>query len=831
MRVMRTTIRRPAAGGVFLPLALGLVAGVCALAQTSSPPYYFTTLAGTSSAGSVDGTAGAARFNFPQGLTIDPAGNLYVADWGNCTVRKITPAGVVSTVAGRAGDVRDLNGPASSARFRSVSGVAADRLGNLYVATSTSIRRIGTDGMMSTLAGYTGDGYPAPSSSDGTGADAHFNGINGLAVDAAGTVYASDAGGSTIRRITPAGVVTTLAGSGSVGDADGTGTAAGFFGPDGLAVDSGGSLYVADSGNSTIRKILVGGVVTTLAGRARVTGSVDGVGAVAAFNSPHGLAVNQAGTVYVSDYLNQSIRVVTQAGQVTTLAGRPPASGNSDQGGTAGSTDGVGAAATFNGPNGLALDAVGNLYVADSTNNMIRKVTPAGVVTTVAGLSPDQATGSVDGVGSAARFSAPQGVAVAPDGTCYVADSGNHVIRRISADGTVSTLAGVAGQSGYADGVGSAARFNGPGGLAVDAAGNVYVIEAGNSTVRKITPSGTVTTLAGTGGILGQSIDGLGTPNESSRTTAIAVAPGGEIYVGEMGLVFYPQYYYYEYFQRIRKVTATGVVSTVWTGHDSHAVLAGVAVAPDGTVYYCDSTYQSVYRIGSDGNPVRQFFSGFAPAGLTIDPSGRIFLIDGRNFDSSRVARLWPDGTLEMVGGQTYQQGNVTGLGTAARFGGLAGIAADAAGNLFVTCKDNSIRKGVIAAAPVIVTQPQGRTVATGESVQFAVTVAAVPDPVYQWYFNGAAITGATAASYGFAGARAADAGEYSVVVANELGTVTSAKAALAISAAPPSPSSSGGSTGGGGGGAPSVWFLGGLALLFGARRWLADRRRPAHEG
>jgi hypothetical protein len=282
-------------------------------------------------------------------------------------------------------------------------------------------------------------------------------------------------------------------------------------------------------------------------------------------------------------------------------------------------------------------------------------------------------------------------------------------------------------------------------------------------------------------------------------------------------------YYYYEYFQRVRKVTAAGQVSTEWQGSDSHAHLTGLAVAADGTIYFCDPVYQSVYRVTPGRPPVRQFFSSFAPLSLALDPSGRVILSEGEAFTGARVARLTPDGLLEILGGGVARRGNLDGLGTEAGFAGLTGIAVDAAGSLYLACSNHTIRKGVLAVAPAIITQPQGRTVAVGGGVQFAVTAAAVPEPAYQWYFNGAAINGATAASYGFGAARASDAGDYTVVVSNALGTVTSAKAVLTVTAGNTTPPSGGG--GSGGGGAPSGWCLGCLALLAGARLW---RRRSA---
>ena len=223
----------------------------------------------------------------------------------------------------------------------------------------------------------------------------------------------------TIRKVTPGGVVTTLAGlAGSSGSADGMGSAARFSGPCGVAVDSAGNVYVADEGNNTIRKVTPGGVVTTLAGLAGSSGSADGTGSAARFNMPYGVAVDSAGNVYVADSYNDTIRKVTAGGVVTTLAGLA---------GSSGSADGTGSAAQFDLPMGVAVDSAGNVYVGDCENSTIRKVTAGGVVTTLAGQPGS--SGNNDGVGSAARFYGPRGVAVDSAGKVYVADLWNNTIR------------------------------------------------------------------------------------------------------------------------------------------------------------------------------------------------------------------------------------------------------------------------------------------------------------------------------------------------------------------------------------------------------------------
>jgi sugar lactone lactonase YvrE len=246
-------------------------------------------------------------------------------------------------------------------------------------------------------------------------------------------------------------------------------------------------VYVADTNNNTIRKITAAGVASTLAGTAGMSGSTDNTGSAARFNGPFDLALDSAGNLFVSDTGNNTIRKVTPAGIVTTVAGTA---------GTSGSTDANGTAALFNGPQGIAVDASGNVYVVDSKNNTIRKIAPTGDVTTLAGTAG--VTGSADNAGSAAQFNEPQGLTLNIDGNLYVADFGNNTVRQVTPAGVVTTFAGAAGPGSSTDGVGSAARFQGPTGITADSAGNLYVTDFNNFEIRKIDPTAAVTTLAGT---------------------------------------------------------------------------------------------------------------------------------------------------------------------------------------------------------------------------------------------------------------------------------------------------------------------------------------------
>ena len=379
-----------------------------------------------------------------------------------------------------------------------------------------------------------------PGSTNGTGSGARFDFPDGVAVDSSGNVYVADSGNDTIRKITPSGLVSTLAGlAGSSGSADGTGGAARFSLPTGVAVDSAGNVYVADDGNNTIRKITLARVVSTLAGLPGSLGSTDGTGSAARFGFPVSVAVDRTGNVYVTDSSNHTIRKITPSRVVSTFAGLA---------GSAGNADGIGSAARFNNPSAVAVDSAGNVYVADRGNNTIRKITPSSVVTTFAGLGGS--SGTADGIGSAARFTEPQGVAVDGAGNVYVADTDNHTIRKITSARAVSTLAGLPGSSGSADGTGNAARFAFPNGVAVDNASNIYVADFSNDKIRKVTPSGVVTTVAGLAGSFG-STDGAGTAARFSGPSGVAVDGAGNVYVAE-------------YFNStIRKITSAGIVSTL----------------------------------------------------------------------------------------------------------------------------------------------------------------------------------------------------------------------------------------------------------------------------
>ena len=732
-----------------------------------------STLCGLGGApGSVDGLGSAARFNVPNGIAADCAGNLYVADTGNSTIRMIRPtlaAGqtqwLVTTIAGRAGAAGSADGANGTARFKLPAGLAVDGAGNFYVADNgnatirilrPSVSGGQTNWVVATIAGLAGSHGGA----DGTGAAARFYNPFGIAADRAGNLYATDYGSCTIRMLTPgfAGgqtnwTVSTIAGSlGGFGSADGTNGAAQFFNPFGIAVDGAGNLCVADSGNETIRKItpsLSGGqtnwVVTTIAGSVGTPGSSDGIGDAALFNRPNGIAVNGAGALCVADMFNNTVREITPGVSggvavwaVATIAGLA---------GGSGSADGAGTAAQFSNPYGMALDSAGNLYVADSGNNTIRQVAPAlsagqtnWVVGTIAG-SPENA-GSADGTGSGALFSGPLGICVGGAGNLFVADGGNATIRQmtpsVSAGQTnwvVSTIAGSPGIPGAVDGTGAVARFNGPTAIAAAGAGSLYVADGGNSIIRKMTSAvsagliqWTVATIAGSAGIAGSS-DGTGSAARFNNPGGLALDDEGNLYVTDSSN------------NTIRKITPTvSAGQTNWVV-TTLAGSPGIAGSADGT--------------GS----AAQFYS---PSGIAVDKAGNVFVAD---FANSTIRKMRPSvlggqtqWLVTTIGGLAGHYGAADGTGSAARFDSPSGIVVNSAGCLFVADWDNDTVVMGLSPPCIVLDAPAignghaqiNFSLLSGMGTSFSLLSASRPDG--PWSTNAAAVlsTNAPGASYAF---------------------------------------------------------------------------------
>ena len=598
--------------------------------------------------GRSDGTGTNARFNRPQGSAVDSAGNVFVADWYNQTIRKISPEGAVTTFAGTYGVSGAADGTGVAAQFCRPLAIAIDRADFLYVTDTCSetIRKISPAGVVTTLAGMAGKA----GSDDGTGAEARFSMLAGIAIDTTGTLYVADFGNNTIRKVSPGGVVTTLAGKpGVLGFDDGIGSAATFSGPNGIAVDGNGIVYVADSYNHLVRTITPAGVVSTLAGTVRRRGNVDGQGSAAAFSfaTPQledgaqpplsGMVVNSTGTLFLTDYFNDTIRTVSPTGRVTTVAG-----------GYLGYLDGPGTSARFRTPSGISIDASGNFYVSEDYNWTIRKISPSMATSTLAGKP--LVKGSTNGVKGEAAFNSTYGVAADAAGNLYVADYNNNVVRKVSAAGVTTTLAGTPGVVGTTDGPGTAALFYQPSGIAVDADGNVYVSDARANTIRKITPDGLVSTLAGDPSAQAAYADGVGKEAKFFVPGGLAVDAAGNVYVAD------------QFNSAVRKISPAGVVTTIGGGRTARGVF-GVAVDAAGNVYYSSSYGRHIKKISTDGTvimlagtdagggsadglgPAARFTS---PGNIAVDPQGNLYVADG---GGCTVRMVTPIGAVLTIAG------------------------------------------------------------------------------------------------------------------------------------------------------------------------------------
>jgi sugar lactone lactonase YvrE len=465
-----------------------------------------TTIAGTAGmAGATDGVGAAARFNKPKGLTLDGKGNVYVIDNVNLSIRKIVLAtATVSTLT-------TFTTPPQ--------GVAVDGADVLVTDGSERVVRVAADGTVTSIAGATGmQGYV-----DGAPTTARFSTPAGLLNDGAGTLYVVDNLNAVIRTIAlPAGTVGTYAGARSAGSSDGTGTEAHFSSPQGIAADA-DNAYVADTNNQTIRKVVVAtGAVTTLSGVAGQQGHTEGPVAGATFNEPSGVALDGAGhKLYVADANNRCIRLIDLAAGTVSTPTFETAPGAKFYG--------------FNSPVGVAFDR-GTLYVADFSNNLVDAIDLGhGLISVLAG-HPE--VGAVDGIGAQAGFYGPQSVAADGQGNLYVADNQSQTVRKIViATATVTTEAGHFSIPGSNDGAGSDARFSFPTGVAANAVGDLFVSDLLNNTVRHVDlSSDTVTTVIGSTAVWGVRTGPL--PAQVTQPTALALLPsGGLLLISENALL------------------------------------------------------------------------------------------------------------------------------------------------------------------------------------------------------------------------------------------------------------------------------------------------------
>jgi uncharacterized protein (TIGR03437 family) len=558
-------------------------------AQAQSSSYVSRTIGGVFPIGD-GGPAAAALLETPQAVAADSNGTLYIADAGNGLLRKVSK-GTITSIAGYTGYIYDLK---------------LDSAGNLYVAGGNYAYKVTPAGVISKVAGngstttFTGDGGPATS--------AGFSGIYALAIDSGNNLYIADANNNRIRKVTPDGIVRTFAGGNghNYGGDGGPATAALLDYPRHLAVDAAGNVYVNDYNNNRVRKISLDGIIKTIAGSDVCCASPDGGLATNAFLSTGPVTTDPSGNVYVFDFFSNRVRRVSPEGILQSYAGDGK-EGFAGDGGQA-------AVARFSGVAGLGTDSSNNLYIADANNERIRLVTSAGTVSTVAGRSHFAGDG---GAATAAILHRPVGVAQTADGSIYFTDRVNHRIRRIASDGTISTIAGT-GDPGFGGDGGPAAQATlyFPDSLTIDSAGNLLVVDQNQRRVRKITPAGIITTIAGNGE-LAYSVDGGGALFSGfAYITGIAADATGNIFLSE-GVA-----------NRVKKITPAGGMVT-YAGASNNGRPSGIGFAGDG-----QAASQAVLA---------------NPTALAVDASGNLYIADILNYRIRRVDAA--TGTITTVAG------------------------------------------------------------------------------------------------------------------------------------------------------------------------------------
>ena len=637
-----------------------------------------TTFSGTANL-AADGTGAAARFQGPNNAVSDGA-NLYVADSANHIIRKIVISnGAVSTLAGQAGVPGAADGTGPTATFNNPIGITIDSAHlNLYVADTgnNKIRKV----MISSgaVTSVTGTPFVAMPSGAADTAPALFNGPRGITTDGT-SLYVADSGNNKIRQVDITnGAVSSLTGTTNTASApgvqDGPSTNATFNNPTGIVI-MGASLFVADTGNNKIRELpAMGGTVSSLTGvtnTSAASGALDGTAASAAFAAPAGIGTDGT-NLYVADTGNNKIRQIA-IGSLTVSS----LTGASSVSGIAGFADGAASSATFSAPAGIAF--TGNtIFVADAGNDTIRSFSLlTSQASTLAG-SPLSDTGA-NGTGAAARYKLP-GAVISDGSNLYVADTGNHTIRKIViSTGAATTLAGQSGVAGAADGTGAAATFNSPAGLATDGT-YLYVTDAGNNKIRRVTiSSGAVISLTGaaSSAIASGVADGFGVNARFNNPSGIAT-DGANLYVTDTGN------------NKIRQVTIGTLMVTSLTGASGVAVTAGAA----------------------DGAASAVSFS--APFGIVID-TGKINLYvadTGNNKIRQVVIATGAASSVTGAAGLTVTPNHTDGAGATASFNGPRGVAADGI-NLYVAdAGNNKIRQVTIASA--VVSSVTGATDAAG---------------------------------------------------------------------------------------------------------------------
>jgi cysteine-rich repeat protein len=619
---------------------------------------------GTSGFSGDGGLATNARLNAPQGVALDALGNIYIADSSNARIRKIDHDGVISTFAGTGlGTYSGDNGPALAAGLNRPIGLAVDGLGNLYIAevNSNRIRKVDTAGIITTYAGDGTSGSPGPRGDGGPATSAQLNSIRGIAVDAPGNLYI--ASGNRIRKVDTLGMISTIAGTDTAGSTGDGGQAASALlsAPYRIAVDPDGRLYITENNSNRVRRIDVGGEISTFAGALTAGFSGDGGAATSALlRAPDGIAVDRVGNVLIVDTNNQRLRRVNAAGTISTVAG------TGETGFTSNGSSAL--SAPLLATSDVTFDSVGNLYFAESSTHRIRRVDAiTGVITTIAGTGVLGTSGD-GGPALMAQLTNPTGVLrVGTD--LYISDSVAMTVRKIDANGVITRVAGTVLTVGNADNVDALqATFNGPSGLAFKG-GELYIADTGNHRIRKLTAAGALTTIAGTTAGINDCSAGVAATAKLNTPTALAFDGSGNLLIADTNNYC------------IRTIDGAGDISTVagtgtagFSGDLGAATAAelrnprGLAVASNGDVYFADTGNTRVRKIsgGTITTVAGDGVAGFSgdggpstsaridtPLGLGIDGDDRVYFSDTQIGTAAvRVIRkIETSGTITTVAG------------------------------------------------------------------------------------------------------------------------------------------------------------------------------------
>jgi trimeric autotransporter adhesin len=578
-----------------------------------------TTFAGTKGfytgfLSGVGGPAQAAGMDTPYDVVTDSAGNLYIAAYGNSLVLKVDSSGKLTSVAGTGSNALGGDGsPATQAGIGLPSALAMDSSGNLYIADYQFgvVRRVTPDGTITTVAGTGTRGY---SGDGGTATSAQLRRPIGLAVDYSGNLYIADYAANCVRKVTSGGIISTFAGTGTAGYSGDAGPAASaqLYGPQAVAVNGSGEVFIADSLNYRVRKVATNGVITTVAGTGtQGFGGDGGLATSASLDTPKGLLLDPSGNLYICDGGNNRVRLLTTDGYINTVAGSNPAE-----------SEGMPATwVALNSPSAVAVDSSGTVYVADWNNHRVRKVTSDGLVRTVAGTGVSGFSGD-GGPAASAQLSYPFAVALDRSGNLYISDQGNNRIRRVGTDGNIQTVVGG----------GTVTTLDTPCGVTVDQSGNLYIADYYNGRVLKVSSGGSVTPLS-----------------NDVVPVGVAVDLSGNVYVTDVSASVIDGYTGYDQVVRI-----TGNNETAWSGYMNMPY--GITVDASGTVYVAEMGANDIRKITQASNKVTSdtvvFPTGSetwttltaslsSPFGVALDSSGMLYIADA---DNGRILKLRTSG-------------------------------------------------------------------------------------------------------------------------------------------------------------------------------------------